>query len=814
MIVLNEQILLAGNPRWEQTAQNLNQQGVVQLYQGQPSVALKSWQSAYHAYKQSNNKQGMTGSLINQSLAFKALGSYDSACQVLIQALELEPLICPSPPPNKSKSYSLDRLNQLLQTQPAQSIQIVGLYNLGNVLRLLGEIDASSAVLQKALSIKAVSPNSYIFHQLLLSIASTEFSFYKRAKNQFLLIDEPVAKQKAFNLTQSKIKSALATYKKLTKVQDETALQASIYQLNLLIEVKTWNNSSFSSLYSNEDIFALIKNILHQFDTYKNISTIDYIFLRLNLVHNLTNLFQLDAFKTAQISPNYDLLTIILSKSQEALIQSYKLNNHRAISSTLGILGNVYKTINQLTQAQKHYEQAVASAQSIQAWDIAYEWQWRLGQLYQQLGRLDKSKKAYAAAISSLDQARRSILGYNPDFQFAFQEKIEPIYHEYTDILLSLQQPDLEKVIRNQEKLKLVELENFLQCGQLPLVSLLDSKIPNLPPVIYLIKTKNHLAIIVRDSQGNLHEHRVPFTLIDSSITNLINYSQKTQFVKTQNPDFLSYCQTLYQLMFVPIKTYLPDSGTLIFILDRYLQNLPLNMLHDGQNYIIASYSISTDLSSYFSLTKPLPFQESKILVAGIYEESPSLNDPNVPKNFKPLPEIKAEIEKIKLTANSATELLNDKFTMSTFQNKFTNNSLEIIHLSTHAQFSSDPNQNFILAWDRPLNINDIESILKKRYSGIDLLVLSACQTAKGDKRSALGIAGIATQAGARSTVASLWLVDAESTSILMGAFYEGLKNGLTKAEALRSAQLTLMSTKKYAHPFFWAAFVLIGNWI
>ncbi len=114
------------------------------------------------------------------------------------------------------------------------------------------------------------------------------------------------------------------------------------------------------------------------------------------------------------------------------------------------------------------------------------------------------------------------------------------------------------------------------------------------------------------------------------------------------------------------------------------------------------------------------------------------------------------------------------------------------------------------------INIRELNFLLRKQdaHSAIELLVLSACQTAKGDRRSALGIAGIAAQAGARSTLATLWLVDAESTAQLMGEFYSCLKKGVSKAEALRQAQLTLLSNPKYSHPFYWASFVLIGSWL
>lgn len=141
-----------------------------------------------------------------------------------------------------------------------------------------------------------------------------------------------------------------------------------------------------------------------------------------------------------------------------------------------------------------------------------------------------------------------------------------------------------------------------------------------------------------------------------------------------------------------------------------------------------------------------------------------------------------------------------------------------IVHLTTHAQFSSDPERTVILAYDKAINVLKFDRLLRNKTQadadGIELLVLSACQTAKGNKKTALGIAGVAAQAGARSTLATLWLVDTDSTTQLMSEFYKELKNGVPKAEALRLAQLSLLSNPDYNHPYFWAAFVLVGSWL
>jgi CHAT domain-containing protein len=123
------------------------------------------------------------------------------------------------------------------------------------------------------------------------------------------------------------------------------------------------------------------------------------------------------------------------------------------------------------------------------------------------------------------------------------------------------------------------------------------------------------------------------------------------------------------------------------------------------------------------------------------------------------------------------------------------------------------------LAADGPINVTQFDTFLRRRdetrSQAIELLVLSACQTAAGDNRATLGLAGAAVRAGARSTLASLWNIGDRSTAILIGEFYRELANQVTKAEALRRAQVTLLKQyPNYSRPSYWAAFVLIGNWL
>ena len=123
-----------------------------------------------------------------------------------------------------------------------------------------------------------------------------------------------------------------------------------------------------------------------------------------------------------------------------------------------------------------------------------------------------------------------------------------------------------------------------------------------------------------------------------------------------------------------------------------------------------------------------------------------------------------------------------------------------------------------MLAYDGKLTMQSLsDTIRSRRYQDepIELLVLSACQTAAGDDRAAMGLAGVAIQSGAHSALASLWFIDDEATAELVAEFYRQLKSGgLSRAEALRQAQLSLLGKEYFRHPAYWAPFLLLGNWL
>ncbi|RMF21681.1 MAG: CHAT domain-containing protein, partial [Cyanobacteria bacterium J083] len=239
--------------------------------------------------------------------------------------------------------------------------------------------------------------------------------------------------------------------------------------------------------------------------------------------------------------------------------------------------------------------------------------------------------------------------------------------------------------------------------------------------------------------------------------------------------------------------------------------------LYDGNQYLIQKYSIVIAPSLQLIDPQFLARQQVELLLGGV-SNFENVNQ-KAGTDLSNLPGVKIEVENVKQKIPDSKVLFDTELTQINLNNAIKNKSYQIIHLATHGQFSSNVEETYIVAWDQKINIDQLRNILLSQRSEpekpIELLVLSACETATGDDRATLGLAGVAVRAGARSTIASLWPVSDDATVDLMTSFYEKLATGnLTKAEALRQAQIDVLNQDKYAHPFFWSPFILVGNWL
>jgi CHAT domain-containing protein len=230
-------------------------------------------------------------------------------------------------------------------------------------------------------------------------------------------------------------------------------------------------------------------------------------------------------------------------------------------------------------------------------------------------------------------------------------------------------------------------------------------------------------------------------------------------------------------------------------------------VLHDGQKYLVENYSIALIPSLQLLAPQTLQVPRAKALFAGLSEAR---------GKFPALPFVPQEIQQISQQIPRSVELLNETFTNTSFKDAVNSAPFSVVHLATHGQFSSQAEETFVLTWDVRLNIEQLNSLIRARDNQpIELLVLSACETLTGDRRASLGLAGVAVRAGARSTLATLWQVNDQTTALLMNQFYAALQEGgITKAQALRQAQLKLLEDPTYRRPHFWAPYVLVGNWL
>ncbi|MGA9379102.1 MAG: CHAT domain-containing protein, partial [Phormidium sp.] len=280
--------------------------------------------------------------------------------------------------------------------------------------------------------------------------------------------------------------------------------------------------------------------------------------------------------------------------------------------------------------------------------------------------------------------------------------------------------------------------------------------------------------------------------------------------LRLSRKNYLVAAEKFHDWLIHPFEPDLANSGikTLVFVLDGSLRNIPIAGIYDGEKYLVQKYAVAIAPGLQLVDAKPLQRTDIRVLTAGLSEAR---------QGFAPLPNVITELSNIAQKI-STEKLINQSFTASNFQVKVQTDTFPIIHLATHGRFSSKAADTFILTWDTKINAKELDILLRsdRRITNpIELLVFSACQTAAGDNRATLGLTGIAVRAGARSTVATLWSVDDEATALLMTTFYKELNNSqLTKAEALRRAQQLVLQESQFSHPYYWSAFVLVGNWL
>jgi CHAT domain-containing protein len=657
----------------------------------------------------------------------------------------------------------LEQLVKELQTQPDSILKANGLRSLGVALQTIGDLGRSKTILEASWAISERLNATADVGAILLSIGNVarDLQQYEVALSYY-------------QAAQKKAPQAIAS------------TQALFNQLSLLVETN-----------QREKALALIPQVE---STLANLSlNRSSIYARVNVAESLNRLSINNPQKIGNI------LAI-------AIQQARQLGDTRAEAYALTGLGKLYEANQQWQDSKNLTEQALQLAQNIDAADITARAAWQLGRILKQQQNITGAIAAYQTAYQTLQSLRSDLVAINPDVQFNFRESVEPVYREFVSLLL---QPDASQAAIKQaratiEALQIAELDNFFRDACLDLKPVQIDAIDTKAAVFYPIILSDRLEVILSLPNQPLRHWatQLPAANIEGTLQQL--YS--SLYPGYNSSERLRLSEQVYNWLIQPAQSDLNNSkiATLVFIPDGFLRNLPMASLYDGKQYLVEKYNVA--LSSGLQLfPENLARKNFTTLAVGLTQAR---------QGFSALPGVQEEVKQIASEVNSKI-LLDQAFTSNTFKEAINGKSYQIVHLATHGQFSSNPAETFLLTWDDRIDVKDFDVLFNKRKLGllepIELLVLSACQTASGDKRATLGLAGLALRSGAHSTLASLWSVNDQSTADLMSEFYRqliGANQSMTKAEALRQAQLTLLHNPLYNHPYFWASFVLVGNWL
>jgi len=268
----------------------------------------------------------------------------------------------------------------------------------------------------------------------------------------------------------------------------------------------------------------------------------------------------------------------------------------------------------------------------------------------------------------------------------------------------------------------------------------------------------------------------------------------------------------LYDLLVEPVRDWLePTPSALVFVPDGVLRTIPFAALLERETGAHLIEQVPVAITPALTLTEPRPIdrQRVRVLAAGVSEAR---------SGFRALPSVESELAVIASLFRTET-LLNQRFDLEGFEAAIESAPYGIVHIASHGIFEADASQSRLLTYEGTVPMGVFTRIIGssryRREMPLELLSLSACETAAGDERAALGLAGAAVRVGARSALASLWSVNDVATAAMMKAFYRALAApGVSRAEALRRAQLQMIGDEAFEHPYYWSAFILISSWL
>ncbi len=770
----------------EVMAKVLNVQGRVQLIRGEAQAALQTWQQSATLYGQIKHQQGMLQSQIRQAQALQAMGLHSRAYRDILEPMKTQ-----------------------LEQQPDSLLKAEGLRSLGEAISVVGDRAEAQKTLADSLAIAERLKNPPEIAASKLTLANL-LSANIRETRRF----SPLNEGKADPL-QKDIDRAIKLYQEAADISSTNRLRANLNQLALLVASQRTSEAQKFAAKLQPEILALPPDR----------SSIE---ARLNFANSLLTLAKTSGSDQGQV------LTALLTTAVE---QARQLNDPRLIANALGHLGRAQAQDQRFDLAQATTEQALLVAQSVRATEQVYRWSAQLGRFQEQQGDRDAAIKSYTQAVNTLRSLRQDLLGINADSQLVEAETLEPVHRQLVSLMLpkDVSQPDNATLIKTRnviESLQLEEINTYLRANCLPSSVELDNVVVNTQTaIIYPMILPDRIALIVSVVSPTAPGQKDGLNGVNKIASETKLYTQpidQITLTKTVNElqmslrnrisfEYETPSQQLYDWLIKPIVPQLQAQKveTLVFVLDGVLRNIPMAALSNGEQFLVEQYSIATTLG--LKLTTPKPLQAQALSGVGFGLTEPSkVGD----QKFSELPFVATELKDFQQEIAPSTVVLNKDFTRDQFKTILQKSVSPIVHLATHGQFSSNLEKTFLVTSDGVITTGDLETALgagnSNRSIPIELLVLSACETAIGDERAPLGIAGIALKSGARSTVSSLWKVNDNATAVLMQKFYQVVsKRQVSKAVALQQAQRAILEDPQFRrHPYYWAPFILVGNWL
>jgi CHAT domain-containing protein len=494
-----------------------------------------------------------------------------------------------------------------------------------------------------------------------------------------------------------------------------------------------------------------------------------------------------------------------------------EVDDPRGLSYALGYRGALYEGQHRHAEALLLTGQALFQAERAHVPEASYRWQWQLGRLYRRDGQPDRALLAYRGAVATVERLRREVLRAQGATPSGFRRDVEPVFLGLVDLLTERAAAEsgeeraqalLHEARSVMERFKTAELEDYFRDD---CVTALQARARSIDVVstgaaaVYPIALPNRIELLV-SLPGRMLRFTtvVPIERVRAQARRLAVLSRK-RTAQYQRP-----AAELHDWLIAPMEDALRQAGvdTLVVIPGGVLRTIPYAALYDGERHLVEKFALAVAPGLTLLDPRPLEREGATLLLGGLTEGV---------QGAEPLPHVAAELAT--LHAMFGGSVFKDRdFVAPKVEAAFGARPYSLVHLASHAEVGADARASYLLTYDGRLTMDRLERLIKLgefRTEAVELLTLSACQTAAGDERAALGLAGIAVKAGARSALATLWRVNDRAATILVSEFYRQLDAGSTsKAKALQHAQVAMLRGASHPFPFYWASFVMIGNWL